>query len=213
MADRKYPLHVFWGAGEPDCPEDLKAANGELIDMRCKVCGDGWLESHDVCMAALKTVPDAERLCRALRQFVKLVPAGDECRLQLTVGAQSFFIGIEPMPEDEAAHFAGLFVLALAGMVQQVTTGVAVVHAALPVDRLEQLIDAYLEDYEMVGEAEDGRDAFHQPTDDERALIKDAIFGLLANEEWDAEWGKLIEQRARERAARGVDLPGGAKHG
>lgn len=131
MADRKYPLHVFWGAGEPDCPEDLKAANGELIDMRCKVCGDGWLESHDVCMAALKTVPDAERLCRALRQFVKLVPAGDECRLQLTVGAQSFFIGIEPMPEDEAAHFAGLFVLALAGMVQQVTTGVKVRPSAI----------------------------------------------------------------------------------
>lgn len=65
MADRKYPRHVFWGAGEPDCPEDLKASNGELIDMRCKVCGDGWRESHDVCMTALKTGPDAERMDRA----------------------------------------------------------------------------------------------------------------------------------------------------
>lgn len=124
MADRKYPRHDFWGPNEPGCPPELKAPNGELCDMRCKVCGDGWRESHDVCMAALKTVPDAERLCRALRQFVKLVPAGDECRLLLTVGVQSFFIGIEPMPEDEAAHFAGLFVLAMAGIVQHVTAGV-----------------------------------------------------------------------------------------
>jgi hypothetical protein len=74
--------------------------------------------------------------------------------------------------------------------------GVAPSPAALPTDRLEQVIDTYLEDYEMVGEAPDGRDACYQPTDGERALIKDAILGLLANEEWDAEWGKLIEQRA-----------------
>lgn len=41
--------HQFWGAGEPDCPPDLKAANGELHTMRCKVCGDGWRKSKDVC--------------------------------------------------------------------------------------------------------------------------------------------------------------------
>jgi hypothetical protein len=57
MADRKYPRHDFWGAGEPDCPPDLKAPNGELCDMRCKVCGDGWRESHDVCMVALAGGP------------------------------------------------------------------------------------------------------------------------------------------------------------
>jgi hypothetical protein len=53
MADRKYPRHDFWGAGEPDCPPELKAPSGELRTMRCKVCGDGWRESHDVCMVAL----------------------------------------------------------------------------------------------------------------------------------------------------------------
>jgi hypothetical protein len=41
--------HDFWGAGEPDCPKDLKASNGELRTMRCKVCGDGWRKSIDVC--------------------------------------------------------------------------------------------------------------------------------------------------------------------
>jgi len=49
----KLPKHKFWGAGEPDCPPDLKAPNGELHTMRCKVCGDGWRQSIDVCMAAL----------------------------------------------------------------------------------------------------------------------------------------------------------------
>jgi len=31
--------HVFWGAGEPDCPSEIKASNGELWKLRCKVCG------------------------------------------------------------------------------------------------------------------------------------------------------------------------------
>jgi hypothetical protein len=68
-------------------------------------------------------------------------------------------------------------------------------------DRLEQVIDAYLEDYEMVGEAEDGRDACYQPNENERILIKDAILGLLSDSAWDAEWGKLIAQRVAESAA------------
>lgn len=33
------PKHRFWGAGEPDCPADIKAPNGELWKRRCKVCG------------------------------------------------------------------------------------------------------------------------------------------------------------------------------
>lgn len=33
------PRHMFWGAGEPDCPRDIKAGNGELHTLRCKVCG------------------------------------------------------------------------------------------------------------------------------------------------------------------------------
>lgn len=64
MADRKYPRHDFWGAGEPDCPPDLKAPNGELRDMRCKVCGDGWRESHDVCMDALLRHQDRRMIAK-----------------------------------------------------------------------------------------------------------------------------------------------------
>ena len=33
------PKHKFWGAGESDCPRELKAGNGELHTLRCKVCG------------------------------------------------------------------------------------------------------------------------------------------------------------------------------
>ncbi len=36
---RNPPKHVYWGAGEADCPKDIKAANGELHTLRCKVCG------------------------------------------------------------------------------------------------------------------------------------------------------------------------------
>lgn len=31
--------HKFWGAGEADCPAEIKASNGELHTLRCKVCG------------------------------------------------------------------------------------------------------------------------------------------------------------------------------
>lgn len=33
------PRHEWWGAGEPDCPKEIKAANGELHTLRCKKCG------------------------------------------------------------------------------------------------------------------------------------------------------------------------------
>ena len=32
--------HVFWGAGEQDCPKDIKAPNGELHTLMCKICGE-----------------------------------------------------------------------------------------------------------------------------------------------------------------------------
>lgn len=51
------PRHQFWGAGEPDCPPELKAPNGELHTTRCKVCGDGWRKSHNVCLAAREPMP------------------------------------------------------------------------------------------------------------------------------------------------------------
>lgn len=31
--------HKLWGAGEADCPREIKAGNGELHTLRCKVCG------------------------------------------------------------------------------------------------------------------------------------------------------------------------------
>ena len=31
--------HVWWGAGDPDCPADIKAGNGEIHTLRCKKCG------------------------------------------------------------------------------------------------------------------------------------------------------------------------------
>lgn len=31
--------HMYWGAGEPDCPREIKCSNGELHTLRCKVCG------------------------------------------------------------------------------------------------------------------------------------------------------------------------------
>lgn len=31
--------HKFWRAGEVSCPSDIKAGNGELHTLRCKVCG------------------------------------------------------------------------------------------------------------------------------------------------------------------------------
>lgn len=34
------PRHRFWGAGEHDCPREIKAGNGELHTLRCKVCGE-----------------------------------------------------------------------------------------------------------------------------------------------------------------------------
>jgi hypothetical protein len=66
-------------------------------------------------------------------------------------------------------------------------------------DRLEQIIDAYVADYELIGEDESGRDGCYAPTNTERGLIKDAIMGLLGDPDWDAEWGKHIAQLAVNR--------------
>lgn len=123
-----------WGSRSDAAIDAAMGADGvtpTLPTDPCPQCRPGVICKTPKCgrlRSATPGVPerlttDTERLCWALRQFVKLVPAGDECRLQLTVGTQSFFIGMESMPEDEAAHFAGLFVFALAGMVKQVTDG------------------------------------------------------------------------------------------
>ena len=44
--------HDYWMPGDPDCPREIKAPNGELHTLRCKVCGvdnprgDGCLASE-----------------------------------------------------------------------------------------------------------------------------------------------------------------------
>jgi hypothetical protein len=51
-AYRKPPRHKFWGAGEPDCPHEIKASNGELHTLRCKVCGEDS-PRDEICRAAI----------------------------------------------------------------------------------------------------------------------------------------------------------------
>lgn len=43
----------------------------------------------------------------------------------------------------------------------------------------ESVIDEFLEDYEMIGESEDGLEGCYVPDENDKALIKDAVFGLL----------------------------------
>lgn len=31
--------HKFWNAGDPECPREIKAPNGELHTLRCQRCG------------------------------------------------------------------------------------------------------------------------------------------------------------------------------
>ncbi|MCG7324319.1 hypothetical protein [Achromobacter sp. ACRQX] len=50
--------------------------------------------------------------------------------------------------------------------------------------RADQFIQDYVAGYEMCGEDQEGRDASHTPTEGERALIVDAIHGLMAQPEF-----------------------------
>lgn len=36
---RTFKRHDFWGAGEPGCPPEIKAGNGEICALLCKRCG------------------------------------------------------------------------------------------------------------------------------------------------------------------------------
>ena len=53
------PKHKFWGAGERDCPREIKAPNGELHTLRCKVCGMDN-PSDNICPAALNARQSGE---------------------------------------------------------------------------------------------------------------------------------------------------------
>ena len=61
---------------------------------------------------------------------------------------------------------------------------------------LDQIVDNFIEDYEMQGEDESGRDAYYIPNENDRALLKDAICGLLADTEWDKAWCAHIQALA-----------------
>jgi hypothetical protein len=50
------PRHKYWGAGESDCPREIKAGNGELHTLRCKACGQDN-PRDDFCRAQLRTRP------------------------------------------------------------------------------------------------------------------------------------------------------------
>lgn len=41
--------HVSWGPGDPDCPPEIKASNGELHTLRCKVCGQDMTRANAIC--------------------------------------------------------------------------------------------------------------------------------------------------------------------
>lgn len=103
MPTKTLPRHKFWGAGEPDCPADLKAPNGELHTMRCKVCGDGWRESRDVCLAQMASLGGGppgdhngairaalQEMVRVLREYgtfpAKVIPALLAAEAALGVG-------------------------------------------------------------------------------------------------------------------------------
>lgn len=44
--------HVSWGPGDPECPPEIKARNGELHTLRCKVCGKDISRAGEICFGA-----------------------------------------------------------------------------------------------------------------------------------------------------------------
>ena len=48
---------------------------------------------------------------------------------------------------------------------------------------LESLIEEFLEDYELYGEDEEGRDACYIPTESDCYMIFDAVMGMLSDPE------------------------------
>lgn len=63
--------HDYWGAGEPDCPKEIKAGNGELHTLRCRVCGMD--NPSDNRCAALRQAPEAQvsKLVSALEHIAE----------------------------------------------------------------------------------------------------------------------------------------------
>ncbi len=64
------PKHKFWMPGEPDCPREIKARNGELHTLRCKVCGQDS-PRDPFCRKALSAQPAPVMVeaLKAIRDF------------------------------------------------------------------------------------------------------------------------------------------------
>ncbi|WP_336235708.1 hypothetical protein [Achromobacter dolens] len=75
-----------------------------------------------------------------------------------------------------------------------------------------QIIDDYIQEYELRGEDDEGRDGVYSPTDTERYMIVDAIYGLLAETEFIAAIaGMQNAPAAGDALAPELDLEAAAK--
>lgn len=72
------PAHRYWRPGEADCPGEIKAGNGELHTLRCKVCG---LDNprNQVCRGAPAAAELAGRETIAGDELRPLHDAQDDC--------------------------------------------------------------------------------------------------------------------------------------
>jgi len=57
-------------------------------------------------------------------------------------------------------------------------------HTPKPWQSVSQSIEQYVEDYEMYGETEDGRDACYTPSAGERYMLSDFAHGLTADDDF-----------------------------
>lgn len=77
--------------------------------------------------------------------------------------------------------------------------------AVAALDRVQAIVGAYVEEYEL----DDGENVHHIPDESERAMIEDAIQGLIADDAFVAAWDAwrdvvrpLLAARNREGDAR-----------
>jgi len=61
-----------------------------------------------------------------------------------------------------------------------------------PYDELDTILNEYVDNYEFNFD-----EGSHTPTEFEMTLIKDAIYGLLADTDWDNAWGRHIAELAK----------------
>jgi hypothetical protein len=61
-----------------------------------------------------------------------------------------------------------------------------------PYDELDTILNEYVDNYEFNFD-----EGSHTPTEFEMTLIKDAIYGLLADTDWDNAWGRHIAALAK----------------